>query len=140
MTGQSMVEFAIVGPLFFLLVLMIAEGGLLMNAQASLDNATREAARALAVCGSAQGLVIYNGHRADSCVGLADDVAKSNFGLVSKTGPPAPPRLTYSPAGGYGAAASVTLQYDYVFYSPSLLGLGGPSISLSSNAPVVGQQ
>jgi Flp pilus assembly protein TadG len=135
-----MVEFALVGPLFFLLVLMIAEGGLLMNAQASLDNATREAARALSVCGSAQGAFVYNGYRANGCVALADQVARANFGIVSKTGPPTPPQITYSPASGFGAAASVTLSYNYLFYIPTFLGAGGPTIKLTSQAPVVGQQ
>lgn len=131
-----MVEFALVAPLFLLLVLMIIEGGLMMNAQASLDDATREAARALSICGGSLGPASYGSITATSCVGVASAVVKANLGLQART--PNPPKVTQAP--GYGGAASVTVQVDYGFYAPTFLGLGGPTVSLSSTAPVIGQQ
>lgn len=136
-----MVEFALIGPLFFLLVLMIVEGGLLMNAQASLDNATREAARAVSVCGSATNLFVYGKYRADGCAALAQGVAEDNLGLIPRTGAvPPSPTFTVVQANGHGAAGSVSATYDYAFYVPTLLGLGGPTLRMTSSAPVVGQQ
>lgn len=131
-----MVEFALVGPLFVLLVIMILEGGLMMNAQASLDNATREAARALAVCGSSIGSSSYGSITATGCQALAQNVAQTNLGLLARN----PPVPTVTQASGFGGAASVTVQYAYGFYAPTFLGLGGPTINLSSTAPVIGQQ
>ena len=134
--GQSMVEFALVGPMFLLLVIMILEGGLMMNAQASLDNATREAARAVAICGSSIGSTSYGSIAATGCQALAQNVAVSNLGLLAGN----PPVLQVTQASGFGGGAAVTVQYSYAFYAPTFLGLGGPTITLSSTAPVIGQQ
>jgi len=51
--GATVVEFAIVGPIFLLLVLAIIENGLTLFSQSVLDNATRDAAR-LAMTGQIQ--------------------------------------------------------------------------------------
>ena len=48
-----MVEFALVGPLFFLLILGIIIVAIVVKNQIALSNVTRDAARAAAVCGSA---------------------------------------------------------------------------------------
>ena len=52
--GGTAIEFAIVGSVFLLFVCMILENGIILFTQASLDNATRDAAR-LIMIGSAQG-------------------------------------------------------------------------------------
>ena len=132
-----MVEFALVGPLFFLLVLLIVEGALLMNAQITLDNATRESARALSVCGSATGTYYY-GNQHGTCRGLTDALARSNYRLLPNSG--TTPRIQPVYASGYGVAGSVTLTYSYSFYTLYYLGVSGPTIALQSTAPVVGQQ
>jgi Flp pilus assembly protein TadG len=44
-SGVTLVEFALVAPLFLLLVFAIADNGLVLLTQSILDNATREAAR-----------------------------------------------------------------------------------------------
>ncbi|MEA2684378.1 MAG: TadE-like protein [Chloroflexota bacterium] len=139
--AQSMVEFALVGPLFLLLILMIVEGGLFMNAQASVDNATREAARAVSVCGSATNLFIYGKYRSNGCAALAQSVAQDNLGLIPRTGSSPPsPVYTVVQANGFGAAGSVTTDYSYTFYVAAFLGLGGPTLQMTSTAPVQGQQ
>ena len=51
--GGSAVEFAIVAPIFLVFILMILETGLIIFTQATLDNATRDAARLIQI-GSVQ--------------------------------------------------------------------------------------
>ena len=53
--GQGLVEFALIGPVMFIIMAAVIEAGLLMNAQATLDNATRDAVRWGALCGSISG-------------------------------------------------------------------------------------
>lgn len=48
-SGVSMVEFALVGPLFLLLAFAIVDNGLVLFTQTILDNATREAARQIRI-------------------------------------------------------------------------------------------
>jgi Flp pilus assembly protein TadG len=43
--GATAVEFAVAGPLFMLLIFFLIENGLVLFAQAALDNATRDASR-----------------------------------------------------------------------------------------------
>lgn len=50
--GQSLVEFAFIGPLFFLLIFGIIEGGRLIWTNHTVDNATKEGARYATVRGS----------------------------------------------------------------------------------------
>ena len=47
--GVTMVEFALVGPLFLLLTFAIVDNGLVLFMQTVLDNATREAARQIEI-------------------------------------------------------------------------------------------
>ncbi len=49
--GQGLVEFALVGPLAFLLILGIIVAGIAVSNQDLLNNSVRDAARAAAVCG-----------------------------------------------------------------------------------------
>lgn len=48
-SGVTMVEFALVGPLFLLLTFAIVDNGLVLFMQTILDNATREAARQIEI-------------------------------------------------------------------------------------------
>lgn len=50
--GQSLVEFALVGPLFFILIFGIIEGGRLIWTYHTVSNAAKEAARYTTVRGS----------------------------------------------------------------------------------------
>jgi hypothetical protein len=49
--AQGLVEFALVAPVLFLLVLGIVVGGVVLANQVQLGNAVREGARAAALCG-----------------------------------------------------------------------------------------
>jgi Flp pilus assembly protein TadG len=133
-----MVEFALVAPLFFLFVFMIAEGALFLNAQLTLDNSTREAARVVAICGANQGSFVYDDptRPSSSCTAAAVAMVQKNLGIVDAT----LPNPTVSLATGYGAAGSMTVSMAYRFYVPKILGLGGPTLKMTSTAPVVGQQ
>jgi Flp pilus assembly protein TadG len=48
-SGVTMVEFALVGPLFLLLTFAVVDNGLVLFTQTILDNATREAARQIRI-------------------------------------------------------------------------------------------
>ena len=50
--GQNLVEFALIGPLFFLLIFGILEGGRLIWTYHTVSNATKEGARYTTVRGS----------------------------------------------------------------------------------------
>lgn len=56
--GQSSIEFALVLPIFLVLVLALAQVGLVVQAQISVTHTAREAARALAVDPAADVAVI----------------------------------------------------------------------------------
>src|SRR5215472_912250 len=43
--GNAMIQFALAGPVFLLLVFIILEDGIVLFTQSILDNATRDAAR-----------------------------------------------------------------------------------------------
>jgi Flp pilus assembly protein TadG len=47
--GNAMIQFALAGPIFLLLAFMILENGILLFTQATLDNATRDAARTILI-------------------------------------------------------------------------------------------
>src|SRR5438309_1837703 len=47
--GNAMIQFALAGPIFLLLAFMILENGILLFTQATLDNATRYAARTILI-------------------------------------------------------------------------------------------
>src|SRR5215211_413639 len=51
-SGQAMVEFALVAPIFFLLLFAVIEGGRFIFYYETLNNATREGARFAIVNGS----------------------------------------------------------------------------------------
>lgn len=54
--GQNLVEFALIGPIFFLLVFGILEGGRLIWTYHTVSNATKEGARFATVRGSGSNL------------------------------------------------------------------------------------
>ena len=66
-----MVEFALIGPLFFAFMLMIIEAGFYINAVATIDNVNREVARAVAICGSTQGPYRYRDQPYSDCRSMA---------------------------------------------------------------------
>jgi Flp pilus assembly protein TadG len=139
------VEFAVVAPFFFLLVFLIFEGGLFMNAQVTLDNAAREGARALAICGSATTPTIntYQGvSTGTGCVGQANTAVYSHLGILNYVYPQNPqvnPRCPAANSCAQGNPVVVQTIYTYRFLIPGFLGLG-PTATITSTAQEVSQQ
>lgn len=138
--GQNMVEFALLAPLLFVLIFVIIEGALFINARATLDNATREGARVGALCGSSTGA--WSGYT--SCQSAIESTVQANFG--AKTGNSLliaqALKVTYqSTPVNPGDPLSFTVTYpSYKFYLGSFLGASTVGVSLASSATVVAQQ
>jgi hypothetical protein len=164
--GQGLVEFALVAPLFFAVTFVVMEAAVVINAQLTLDNATREAVRVGALCSAAVGTWtnpntgrIYSQGPAPStspCPSAMNDTVKTNLGILKLT--PVPPSVvTTAPApgsdpdvcaatgtsGGYyaaqGCVLNVSVTYQYFYFFNFLFGPGAPSITLTSNASQVSQ-
>jgi hypothetical protein len=109
-SGQGTVEFALIAPTFFVLLFMIMEAALFINAQVTIDNATREAARVAGLCGSSKAAAVT--------------------GVCS---------AAYSGAV-QGGVIQVDVAYDYTYWVHPLLGSRTPKTTLASRARVVSQQ
>jgi len=152
-----MVEFALVAPAFFILVFFIVESSLLLNAQITIDGATREAARVAALCGGAignwtspDGTAYSNGTVGSPCPQAIDQSVTGNLGFLRSTG--SNPAITsvapdagspaYCAAGttvyAYyapsGCLVTVSVSYQYAFLLNFLVGPTAPSIILTSKA------
>lgn len=156
--AQSMVEFALVSPLLLLLLFGIVEGALMMNAQATLDNATREGARVAALCGSRANTWSYGGATytaggsgVSPCPTAANQVVSQNLGILSDTttafsvavNAPAsntPGSCPASYCAPPGTVIEVAVSYPYTFYLGALFGGGSPSLTMGSTARAVSQQ
>lgn len=77
-SAVAMVEFALVGPLFFLLVLGIFVLAIVVKNQVGLSNAVRDIARAAAVCGSQAG-------NSSTAVTLPDGTSCTNIESYANT-------------------------------------------------------
>jgi Flp pilus assembly protein TadG len=130
--GTTALEFALVGPVLLVLVLAIIENGLMLFAQALLDNATVAAARQVQIGAITNGTNFGNA----VCGGLSTFfdcskmqyyVASSTKGfpsaiIPSSTGTFSSPGFTAG-SGGYYVIAEVA--YDRTYVSPWLVSLSG---------------
>src|SRR5947209_686379 len=87
--GQALTEFALLSPVFFLIVFGIIGGALMLNAQATLDNATREAARQAALCAGSMGgwtdgagVIHAGGQDGSACAQAARRALYANLGIL----------------------------------------------------------
>jgi hypothetical protein len=166
--GQSLVEFALVAPFFFLIVLTILEAGLFLQAQSTIDNITREIARVVAVCGTTKGGFQYQKNPNTGLWNLysgCQDAAVHQehlyylpvtFGptntltLVVCSGPdilpnghcaaPAGDETHYLGPSYVGEEVEVDIYYNYRYYIDPLMGEVAPSTIIASSARVVAQQ
>jgi Flp pilus assembly protein TadG len=157
--GQALVEFALVAPLFLLLLFGIVEASLMMNAQATLDNATREGVRAAALCGSRLNTWTYQGSQyaaggaaPSPCQVAATDVVTGNLGILPADSSVAYNVAVNAPASNTpgscgslycappGTVIEVTVNYPYNFYFGTLFGQSSPVVFMSSSARAVSQQ
>ena len=81
--GNAMIQFALAGPIFLLMVFMILDNGLLLFAQATLDNATRDAGRTI-LLGQATSATVFT-NRFCSDVGTLIDCSKITYHVQSST-------------------------------------------------------
>jgi len=138
--GQAMVEFALVAPLFFLLVFAIIEAGRFILYYETLSNATREGARYAIVHGSnsyCPSGPMPPGVNPPACYDeLGDNVVQrvedTAFGLLG-TGVAVTP--TWGPLGnGREAEVNVAASYTYRALVP-LVPL--PDITISAESTLV---
>jgi Flp pilus assembly protein TadG len=114
--GQSMVEFAVVAPLFFLLVFGITDFGLLFFKQETLQYAIREAGR-YAVTGQN----ISGESREDSIKDIlikkaaGIPISRDDIKITSMSG-----GILSSNAGGSRAMITVSLQATHKFITPMI--------------------
>jgi Flp pilus assembly protein TadG len=157
-----MVEFALVGPIFLVMTFFIVESALLLNAQATLDNATREAARIGALCGgsigtwtSPSGGQYSNGTQGSPCPHAIAQTVLQNTGFLKTTGTnpavgsvaPATGSPAYCSAGvsglvyyaPAGCTITVNVTYTYAFLLNFIVGPSAPAITLQSSATTISQ-
>jgi Flp pilus assembly protein TadG len=144
--GVAMVEFALVAPPFFLLVLMIIENGLLVFTQAQLDNAARDAARTIMIGTYQTGNQTPSNFKTAVCNGISGMIPSctSNIQIYADTDGVSPSNLTTAPsgywnggsgtfvAGGASQYQIVQVAYRYPYVSRWLALMGGSSALLVS--------
>ncbi len=113
-------EFAVVAPLFFLLILGMVEFGRMMMVQQILTNASREGARIA---------VLDNTTTADTVAAVTDYLSSGRVSGATITVTPDPPS-----SAGYGEAVSVSVSvpFDQVSWLPSPMFLGGNSLEATT--------
>lgn len=127
--GMAVVEFALVAPLFFLLMLSILELGITLFAQSVMDGAARDAARLIRT-GQAQGQNAQNLFTNQLCLETAAVVPCNNmifvvesfatFGQLNLPGPDQngnPPAPVFQP-GAAGSVVGVRVFYNRPFIVP----------------------
>jgi Flp pilus assembly protein TadG len=137
-----MVEFALVGPTFLFLLFMVFEGSLFINAQATIDNATREGARVAALCGDSHIYSYLGVTSAVNCYAPVEEAVDTHLGILpvaavnGVANPNISPSCNICPTG---TTITLTVTYQYNYYVPSLLGLYAGT-QINSVASVVSQQ
>lgn len=137
--GQALVEFALVAPLFFLLLLAVIEGGRFILYYESLSNATREGARYAIVHGSnsfCPSGPMPPGVNPPACYDpsgakVVQQVKDTAFGLLGSDVTVTP---TWGPLGnGRDADVNVAATYTYRALTPVPL----PPISITAESTLV---
>jgi len=114
------VEFAVVAPLFFLLILGMVEFGRMMMVQQVLTNASREGARIA---------VLDNTTTADVTNAVDSYLSSGTISGATITIIPDPPSTA-----GYGQPVTVTVSvpFDQVSWLPSPMFLGGNTLEATT--------
>ena len=113
-------EFAVVAPIFFLLVLGMVEFGRMMMVQQVLTNASREGARIA---------VLDNTATADVVTAVENYLSSGTISGANITVSPDPPS-----SAGYGQPVTVTVSipFDQVSWLPSPMFLGGNTLEATT--------
>jgi len=123
-TGQALVEFAIVAPVFFLLLFAIIEAGRFILYYETLNNATREGARYATVHGSASGAVA-------TASDIQSVVRQWSIGLDPNS---VVVTTTWTPGNNPGNQVKVRAEYTVAPFTGLILASGIP---LGSNSVMV---
>jgi Flp pilus assembly protein TadG len=118
--GTTTVEFALVSPLFFLLILAFIDFGWAMMASGILTNATREGARAGALDGAQTSDVATAVNRCLNSAGLP---------TVTPTVSPTPPS---SAAAGQNVTVTTNLSFSQISLVPVPTWLGNVTLTATS--------
>ncbi len=115
--GQSLVEFALIAPIFFLLLIGLFDAGYAIYASNTVANAARSAAR----------LAIVNQVAADvEAEALRHSVSLGQDRLT----------ITLDPCSSVGCSYGVTVEYDYRPVTPLIGAIFDPAISSTAVMPV----
>lgn len=123
--GQNMVEFALMAPVFFLMLFGVIEMGRLMYIDHSIANATREGARQLMVSGSEAQFPRTEQQIRDTVKTKATGATVTD-GNIAITGYGADP----------GQSASVETTYQFQWITTIVTGAGGFNITHKSTVTV----
>lgn len=121
--GAAAVEFAIVAPIFFLMVFGMVEFGRMVMVQQIITNASREGARMAVLDGATTNEITTS---------VEEYLANASIGAAAS------PTVTVDPdppsSAGYGDPVTVTVSvgFDQVSWLPSPMFLGGKTLSASS--------
>ena len=118
--GAAVVEFAIVAPVFILLVFGMIEYGRMVMVQQLLTNASREGARKAVLDGATKSEI-------ETLV--RDYLSNSSVSGATVTVTPDPPS---NAAFGDPVTVSVSIPFDQVSWLPSPMYLGGATMSASA--------
>jgi len=118
--GAAVVEFAVVAPVFFLLIFGMIEYGRLVMVQQVLTNASREGARVGVLDGSTS---------ADVTTAVNNYLTSARINSATVTITPNPPS-----SAGYGAPVTVAISipFSQVSWLPSPMFLGGTTMRATS--------
>ncbi len=125
--GQGLVEFAVVFPIFILLVFVVIDGGILMGRYGNINHSANEGARLLAVAGGGTQPLDVNEIKArvkDQAHGLLDSAGDCGSG---------PPEICFEwadgpdgeEAGDVGSTVKVTVKYNYPLITPLVTSIIG---------------
>lgn len=116
--GQAIVEFAIILPIFLLILCAILDFGVVLYSQMTVINAAREGARAATLmAGDANSIEARAGDRASAAAGGLDVRTSASCGACKP-----------------GDSVIVTVRYDHHLFFPLLF---GTSIPISSTVQMV---
>ena len=118
--GAAVVEFAVIAPLFFLLVFGMIEFGRMVMVQQVLTNAAREGARIGVLDGSST---------SDVTTAVTTYLSNASIQGATVTVTPNPPS-----SAGYGDPVSVTVSvsFNQVSWLPTPMFLGGQNLSATT--------
>jgi Flp pilus assembly protein TadG len=120
-----MVEFAVIIPIFLLLVFGIIELSWLIFNNHSLSNATREGARYAMVNGEMSGAIATDA----SVQAVVEERATLLAGSV-------PTQVVFEPDAEPGSRVTVSTEYDYVPIIGGIVGVGPMRLTSSSTVTV----